>query len=74
MKTENLERIQKALEDGNIIDIEFSKDGSCVRFYFKYLNRRYDHIETQLITLRTELAMPLLHGFRFVQHELKTCY
>jgi len=68
----NYENIRQALEDGLLINIEFAQDGSCARFYFYTTDNA--RAKTQSITVGIDEAVELISGFRFIQHELKTCF
>ncbi len=72
MKT-SIEKIRTALANGDLLKVEFNKDGSGAAFYFRYKNEYYDRMETQMLSLRIEEAIQAVAGFRFVQHERTNC-
>lgn len=68
-----IERVRKALANGRVLAVEFYKDGSGASF--EYLDPVGDHGCPCRILASFYIAdaIAIVSGFRFKQHELKTC-
>ncbi|MBR6685495.1 MAG: hypothetical protein IKL37_04510 [Alphaproteobacteria bacterium] len=72
-KQRRIERVREALANGRVSAVEFHKDGSGASF--EYLDPVGDHgcPCTMASSFKIEEALEIISGFRFKQHELKTC-
>lgn len=73
-KQRRIERVREALANGRVSAVEFYKDGSGASF--TYLDPTGDHgcPCTMASSFKIEEALEIISGFRFKQHELKTCF
>lgn len=72
-KQRRIERVREALANGRVSAVEFYKDGSGA--CFNYLDPTGDHgcPCTMASSFKIDEALEIISGFRFKQHELKTC-
>lgn len=70
LKKELFQRVLSAMENGRLIDVEFSSDGSCASFHIKSNVTE----ETYRITLGKEEAWACLRGHRLAKHHLFNCF
>ena len=72
-KQRRIERVREALANGRVSAVEFHKDGSGASF--EYLDPVGDHGCPCRISASFYItdAIAIVSGFRFKQHELKTC-
>lgn len=74
MDIQKIETVRKALESGNVDSVEFSKDGSGVAFHYTDSTGDHGLPCTMFTSFPIKEALQILCGFRFRQHENKTCY
>lgn len=72
-KQRRIERVREALANGRVSAVEFYKDGSGASF--EYLDPVGDHGCPCRMSSSFNItdAITIVSGFRFKQHELKTC-
>lgn len=69
-----IKKVREALANGRVSSVEFYNDGSGACFY--YIDPVGDHgcPCTMATSFRIDDAMKIIRGFRFKQHELKSCF
>lgn len=73
MEARVIEKIRKAFEEGNVISVEFHKDGSGVGFVYKDPTGDHGMPCRMFQSVRIDIAMQIIAGYRMKQHEIRRC-
>lgn len=68
-----MKKVQDALISGEVKSVEFFNDGSGASFYYKDPTGNHGLPCMVQASFDMEKTMKIISGFRFKQHELKTC-